>query len=495
MQKHGKKIISLLLCMTMLTTVGVTASAANLEGTVDIITENSQTITQDMLEQNYPEISVPDELLLASENISEESVDNDVAVMAENQPPVAELRTSILNPESMVNGKFTTETQIAWLWSYNGQNFTYDPDGDAIADIKIGGIANADILGTLEGNIGFVTQCKTAAQYQLSFQVQDARGAWSNVAKYAFNIEPADGNTRPTCQIRHTENNLIPKQLIMLSWATSFDSDPGDKLTSVSCYLLKDGVLTDPKDYIYQQDNESMFFSFPTTGKYEIWMRVCDSHNAWSDWIVVPVTVSNASISNITVEGAIAPDAPANYWVDNFRAKEVDDGQISEEGVMVLCRDFGSHDYPSDLPRKVILSNSFSVSGKVTNNAGTPVSNATVYIYMPVTHSRALGATVSTDANGNFVYSPNGKEYWVALGYANSASNVDVYNAGDRTGRETRYIHFSTSLGTNFFYPTTLTVSVNGSQVHSEEVTCEVGYSRYPMIGNSICVNGQWGGY
>lgn len=499
MQKLGKKIISLLLCMTMLASVGVTASAADLEGTVDIITGNSQTITQDMLKQNYPEIAVPDKLLLASENISEDSVDNDVAVMAENQPPVAELRTSILNPESMVNGKFTTETQIAWLWSYNGQNFTYDPDGDAITDIKIGGIANADILGTLQGNIGFVTQCKTAGQYQLSFQVQDARGALSNIAKYGFTIEPSDGNTRPICRVGHSSNTLTPNQLMLFSWSNSYDNDPGDKLTSVSCYLLKDGVLINPDGYIKSNDNESMLFSSPTTGTYEIWVRVCDSHNAWSDWAIIPVTVEELSVSNITVEGAIAPYAPENYWVDNFKAKEVDDGQISEEGVMVLCRDFGSHEYPSDLPQKVILSNTFSVSGRLTTKSGAPLANASVDIDMPLnrTTNDRIGfhATVNTDANGNFTYAPHGRNYWTELGFYRNPSDVDTAWAGDTSGKHTRYIHFSTALGTNFFYPTTLTVSVNGSTVHSEDVACEIGYSRNPMIGNSIRLNGHWGGF
>ena len=63
---------------------------------------------------------------------------------------------------------------------------------------------------------------------------------------------------------------------------------------------------------------------------------------------------------------------------------------------------------------------------------------------------------------------------------------------GDVSGQATQYIFFS-SRGTSFFYPTSVTVSVGG-QTYSEQVTCEVGYSSYQMIGNSICINGQWGG-
>ena len=214
-----------------------------------------QTISNATLQQGYPEISMPDETSFVTAGIDAQTVSQDVSVMAENQAPVADLRVTVLNPDSMVNGNFTTETQIAWLWSYNGENFTYDPDGDAITNMSIGGISNSDLVGTLTGNIGFVTQFQTAAQYQLTFQVQDARGAWSNVAKYTFAIEPADGNTRPVCQIGITSNNLVPGQLMMISWADSYDNDAGDTLTSVGSKIIADdGTVTTLNDHLVQND-------------------------------------------------------------------------------------------------------------------------------------------------------------------------------------------------------------------------------------------------
>ena len=214
-----------------------------------------QTISDATLQQGYPEISMPDETSFVTAGIDAQTVSQDVSVMAENQAPVADLRVTVLNPDSMVNGNFTTETQIAWLWSYNGENFTYDPDGDAITNMSIGGISNSDLVGTLTGNIGFVTQFQTAAQYQLTFQVQDARGAWSNVAKYTFAIEPADGNTRPVCQIGITSNNLVPGQLMMISWADSYDNDAGDTLTSVGSKIIADdGTVTTLNDHLVQND-------------------------------------------------------------------------------------------------------------------------------------------------------------------------------------------------------------------------------------------------
>ena len=128
-----------------------------------------------------------------------------------NHAPVAELKATILNPESMVNGHFTTQTQIAWLWEFNGEKFTYDPDGDTIVNMSIGGISSNDIIGTINGGIGFATQCKTPAQYILTFKVQDSKGAWSNTAQYVFEIEPVDGNTRPVCHLGTSSRDICPK--------------------------------------------------------------------------------------------------------------------------------------------------------------------------------------------------------------------------------------------------------------------------------------------
>lgn len=105
---------------------------------------------------------------------------------------MAGLEYYVLNPESLKNGQITTDTQIAWLWSYNGKNYSYDPDGDPITGYYFAGIPKGYVLGMLKDNsgtpFGFVTQCSDARHYDLQFQVADGKGAFSNVVVYSFDV-------------------------------------------------------------------------------------------------------------------------------------------------------------------------------------------------------------------------------------------------------------------------------------------------------------------
>ncbi|MCQ1530373.1 hypothetical protein [Lutispora saccharofermentans] len=108
-------------------------------------------------------------------------------------PPVADLRYAILNSSSLSpEGNFTTNTQIAWLWSYSGTDFTYDPDGDAIVSMEVGGIPSDSIIGYVNdssGNtIGFATQISTPGIYTMTFRCQDETGLWSNTWSQSFYI-------------------------------------------------------------------------------------------------------------------------------------------------------------------------------------------------------------------------------------------------------------------------------------------------------------------
>ena len=488
------KLMVSLLSLTLLSTMTVfAADTVGVSNPLEIESSIAEQTINAATLQDYSKISIPDEPNFVSAGIDTQTISQDITIMDDNQAPVADLRVTVLNPDSMVNGNFTTETQIAWLWSYNGENFTYDPDGDTITNMSIGGISNSDLVGTLTGNIGFVTQFQTAAQYQLTFQVQDSRGAWSNVAKYTFSIGPADGNTRPVCQIGITSNTLIPGQLMMISWANSYDNDAGDALTSVGSKIITDdGTVTSLNDYLVENDGSGCVVKFEETGTYEIWIRVCDSHNAWSNWFVFTVTVENVK-ADVTVTGTYEGATSRGYWVDNFKAKSIDSGAICEEDAIKLAELCGSHSYPSALPDKMLFDNSIEVSGRVTTASGAPVANTGVNIKMPLSFS-TFYATVYTDSNGYFSYEPTATQFWLDTNMYQDPDQIDFLSVGDRLGDKTQYIYFSTDLGTSFFYPTTISVFVKDQLVHSERVTCEVGYSKEPRIGNSICHNGQWGG-
>lgn len=171
----------------------------------------------------------------------------------------------------------------------------------------------------------------------------------------------------------------------------------------------------------------------------------------------------------------------------------IDSGAICKEDAIKLAEMCGSHSYPSALPDKMLFDSSIGVSGRVTTASGAPVANTAVNITMPLT-ATTFSATVYTDSNGNFSYDPTSGQFWVDTKMYTNPDKINFLSVGDWSRDKTQYIYFSTDLGTSFFYPTTISVSVGGHVVCSERVTCEVGYSKNPIIGNSICIDGQWGG-
>lgn len=68
------------------------------------------------------------------------SAENDGVSTYSNSAPVAGLTLIVANPESIVNGKATTDTILYWVWNDGENVYTYDPDGDEIASYNISGI-------------------------------------------------------------------------------------------------------------------------------------------------------------------------------------------------------------------------------------------------------------------------------------------------------------------------------------------------------------------
>jgi hypothetical protein len=151
-------------------------------------------LNNNLLAGNYKKIDLPKNLKPANSAPTKDSNSrtNENQLQASNTPPVAGLEYAILNPETLKNGEITTDTQIAWLWSYNGQDYSYDPDGDPITGYYFGGIPAGYVLGELVDNsgnaFGFVTQCSDAGHYDLQFQVADSRGAFSDIVVYSFDV-------------------------------------------------------------------------------------------------------------------------------------------------------------------------------------------------------------------------------------------------------------------------------------------------------------------
>lgn len=296
-----------------------------------------------------------------------------------NTPPIADLKYLILNEESLYNGKITKETQIAWLYAYNGESFTYDPDGDEITNMTVGGLPENAIIGEIEG-MGFITQLPSPGMYKITFQVEDEHGALSNIV--AFSIEVVDYNA----------------------------------ITEVKLNTYK--ALTS----IPERED----------GRYMDYGKGLDMlQNGESD--------------------------PKRIWDNTL-----------------------SLNYPSDLPQD-IMDSTINVSGKISHPNGSPKTNSSVLVYIPLTYGYSLNETVTTDSEGRFnIKKEVAKDIY---------KNYDVYGyfQGDTTGKYTKYCYVNRFLrGQHFYYPTKVYISSEG-QLYQKDICVTVGY-----VLNTVLLAGGW---
>lgn len=120
---------------------------------------------------------------------------------------------------------------------------------------------------------------------------------------------------------------------------------------------------------------------------------------------------------------------------------------------------------------------------------GAPITNASVNINMPLTLGRVINETILTDSNGYFSYKLTSAQFWYDTGYLIDGS-YDYRAVGDYSGLYTQYIRFS-STGTNYLYPTRVVVTAGG-KTYSEEITFSVGYTKVPIVGNLMYLEGNW---
>lgn len=425
------------------------------------------------------------------QDITVQSIEAHSAGRAGNTPPVAELRYIILNPESYVNGRISTKTQIAWLWSYNGENFTYDPDGDAITDMFIGGIPSDSIIASLDGNIGFVTRFPNAGQYKMTYYVKDARGAVSNMFEILINIE-AEGNTRPVCVASYSPSGTVTTTTpVIIDWKNSYDADPGDSITDVRGQVYKDQSYqaANISQYLLGIDaaNQRLSLQFRETGAYEVYFSVGDNHGAWSDWTSFTVDVVSSKPSmDIDFSYQEESDIPNNYdayWLDYDNS--LDEYNQTGASAEALLYKLATKAYPAGIPNKRIGPD-VSITGTCKNPDGTPMAGATVKIQVPFNlGALGLNAETVTDSNGNFSYTIDGSSaYWKAIGL----------EIGDRehplSGTLGTYAHLSDA-GTLFITPTVLSITV-GNATYREDVVITTGICRYRMVGGWILYPYGW---
>ncbi len=233
------------------------------------------------------------------------SVENNGVSAYSNSAPIAGLTLIVANPESIVNGKATTDTILYWVWNDGENVYTYDPDGDEIANYNISGV-NEYVTGNVslgDEVVGFATQITEAGPHELIYYVTDSNGNTSNVVRYTIEIEPADGNKRPVCSLKVITGPYYVNKNVVFNWSDSYDEDTDDTLSAVRVRVYTDAgyeLVTTSSKYYVTSDNNGITLRFSQTGTYTVMVSISDNHNAWSNWIGGTISVEDGILKLAT---------------------------------------------------------------------------------------------------------------------------------------------------------------------------------------------------
>lgn len=119
---------------------------------------------------------------------------DDVATtdLPENQPPVADPAFLVLNPETMRDGKYTTETRFFIATRWNNTDLCYDPEGGPIYLVNNSSFPEGYKLGYFEDPngtfAGYVINIFNKGTYPFAFLFADMYGGASQTFGIVFDI-------------------------------------------------------------------------------------------------------------------------------------------------------------------------------------------------------------------------------------------------------------------------------------------------------------------
>lgn len=116
---------------------------------------------------------------------------NGVMPMTDNQPPVAAPKILLINPETVLNGKYTTATQFLLATRWNNQDLCYDPEGDSIQIIFNNPFPSGYIsyYKTTDGSVeGYLIHIFNEGNYSFVFAFADSVGGASDIFSITFDI-------------------------------------------------------------------------------------------------------------------------------------------------------------------------------------------------------------------------------------------------------------------------------------------------------------------
>lgn len=420
-----KKILSAVMSTAMCFSIFSTNVTANnvmpTNNLIEIVYENSNG-SQPILNQFENEYRYEDIADISTLNyIPNDTSNYGIMAYSDNSAPIAGLTYAVANPESLVNGKFTTDTIVYWLWNDGTTAYTYDPDGDPITNIFIDGIYDY-ILGNVTINdevVGFATKITVPAEHELFFQVTDSNENYSNIVYYNFDVESADGNTRPICNIIPSNTQPYTNTPVFFDWSTSYDNDDNDTISNVKVKvyegtnILSYELIDANSDYYYSMNNYGIYLQFNQTGTYQVWIALSDNHNAWSNWCISTINVQNRVTYVFedlvfTSEDVNNSVSDAFTWIDYGTSVEYANESNNPAAIYDMLK---SNEIPSAFSGRTIIEGNWSVHGYVKTSTGIPLSNATVKIRIPMAGNN-FEKNVTTNSNGYFSYTCSSLEEW-----------------------------------------------------------------------------------
>lgn len=498
--KHLKKTVSLILTF-IIALMPASVYAAETEKTNDainlVLSEGYNTDARISLDNCDATFNLADSFDLTDsviDNSDEEQKDDLPSVLAdtENTPPVADLSYMVANQDTLLDGSFTTDTIIYWLWSNGTTDYTYDPDGDEITGRFLGGI-NEYVLGNVtigDKVVGFATKFNVAAQHELVYYVQDENGAYSNIVRYAFSVEPADGNKRPVCLVSVSDTKPLVGENVKFSWKGSYDPD-GDSLSSVRVRVCdSDGneeLVGGSSKYFVGMGDSCVYLKFDTIGKYTIRIEIGDANNNWSNWHTSTVEVREALVlKDVKLTSDDYGIDEGFKWGDYAKSIEyANEGRYSPEEIFSMIT---VDRKPACFANKDYLGVNWTVSGYVVTESGLPAVNEKVKIVVPMPE-QPFEKEILTDSRGYFSYTSN-KISWYKI-WRDEDTII-----GWPAGISSDWCVYGSKNTTTWFYDTYLSVYCD----HSEKffgILATTGSDLEAVLGNKWARNkyNEWGPY
>lgn len=142
-------------------------------------TENAEMMSLEVALEDVEKIKLSEKITTdkTADNLTD-SISTDLGMA--RTAPIAGLIPIILNEESLIDGKITTDTRIGFVYNDSDEN------SDAIVNRYVGGSAADYIWAEIEE--GFIIQITVPGTYELYYQVENSGGEMSEAIGFIIEV-------------------------------------------------------------------------------------------------------------------------------------------------------------------------------------------------------------------------------------------------------------------------------------------------------------------